>query len=232
MSKSGCKNCKERLAVNARFCHVCGQSIKEISRPWREFAGEAFEDLFDVDGRMLTSLRLLLSRPGFLSHEYINGRRNAYTPPIRMYLVISLVFFFVLPLILPESSANPEHKVSVDLYSKGMFLLLPVFALLLKVFYRAEFYLAHLVFTTHLFSAMYIVLAFMFSIENLADRYLAVALLQFVLLVYMLVYSVVALRVTYEEKWQKSALKFVALLFAFLPVLGIVIEFASRQGIT
>jgi hypothetical protein len=54
-----------------------------------------------------------------------------------------------------------------------MFLLLPLFAVLLKVLYRQILYLAHLVFTAHLFSAMFIFLAAMLSIESAADRYIA-----------------------------------------------------------
>ena len=73
--------------------------MKEINKPWRDAFRELSAGyLFDFDGRMLISLRLLMTRPGFLSYEYINGRRVSYTSPIRMYLVISLVFFFVFPL--------------------------------------------------------------------------------------------------------------------------------------
>jgi hypothetical protein len=155
--------------------------VKEISRPVLEFAREMLTELLDFDGRMLLSMRLLLTRPGFLSHEYINDRRLSYTSPIRMYLVISLVFFFALPLILPVASfTSPDHKVSVDLYSRAMFLLLPLFALFLKILYRQSYYVAHLVFTIHLFGAMYIVFAIMMSFESLADRYLLIAALQVV----------------------------------------------------
>jgi hypothetical protein len=188
-------------------------------------------ELLDFDGRMLRSMRLLLTRPGFLSHEYISGRRVAYTSPIRIYLVISLVFFFVLPLILPDSSVtSPDHEISVDLYSKGMFLLLPIFALLLKLFYRRSFYIDHLVFTVHLFSALYIVFAILLSIETLADRYILIMLIQVILLVYMVAYFVIALRTVYRESWLKSILKFFALLLIFLPVLGMTIELASHTS--
>ena len=213
----------------AGFCSSCGQSVREISRPWLGFAREALNELVDLDGRMIRTLRLLLIRPGFLSREYLDGRRAAYTPPIRMYLLISLAFFFVLPLILPaESSEFPEHRFSVDLYSKGMFLLLPVFALLLKLFYRRFFYIDHLVFSVHLFSAMFIVFAPLLSIETLADRYLWVGGIQLLFLFYMMAYTVIALRTAYGESWTKSVLKFLALLFLFLPILGVSIEAASH----
>ena len=95
MSESRCKNCEGPLAARADFCPSCGQSVKAISRPWLEFAREMLVELIDFDGRMLRSMRLLLTRPGFLSYEYINGRRVAYTSPVRIYIVISLVYFVI-----------------------------------------------------------------------------------------------------------------------------------------
>jgi len=191
--------------------------------------GELVTELFDFDGRMLVSLRLLMTRPGFLSFEYINGRRATYTSPIRMYLVISLVFFFVLPLILPDpTDTNSTREIAVDKYSQAMFLLLPIFALVLKLFYRQSYYLAHLVFTVHLFSAMFIVFAIILSMEVSADRYIAVMLIQFVLLIYMLVYFVIALRVVYQQSWFKSILKFFALIIIFLAIIGAAINGAGH----
>jgi len=109
-----------------------------------------------------------------------------------------------------------------------MFLLLPLFALLLKFFYRQTLYLAHLVFTAHLFSAMFIFLTAMLSIESAADRYLALLLLQLVLLLGMVVYTIIALHTTYREGWSKSVLKSLALLFLFIPILTGAIELASH----
>ena len=229
MSSPVCSNCSEPLPGQADYCPACGQSIKVISRPWREVFGELLNEMFDFDGRMLLSLRYLLTRPGFLSYEYINGRRLSYTSPVRMYLIISLVFFFVLPLILPESDVSGHaEEVSVDQYSRAMFALLPIFALLLKLYYRRAFYLAHIVFTIHLFSAMFIVFATILSIENQADQYIAVLLIQLVLLLYILAYLLIALRVTYRESWLKTSLKCLGLLVLFLPIIAGVIQLASR----
>jgi hypothetical protein len=219
------------LSADARFCDACGQSVKQFSRPWLEIVREVVEETLDLDGRMFQSLILLMTRPGFLSTEYIRGRRVAYTPPVRMYLVISLLFFLVLPLILPEPrNVSPDHQFSVDLYSKGMFVMLPVFALLLKLFYRRFFYWDHLVFSIYLFSASYIVFAFLLSLETLADQYLLVALVQIVLLLYMVGYWLLALRNVYEENWLRTVFKFFGLLLLFLPALAILIESVSHAG--
>jgi len=213
----------------ARYCPACGQSARVFTRPWMGVFRELLSELFDLDGRMLTSLRLLFTQPGRLSLEYNQGRRVAHTSPLRMYLLISLLFFLVLPMILPEIPVqNPEHQFSVELYSKGLFLLLPVYALLLKLFYPKSYFLTHLVFTTYLFSAMFIVFAIMLSIEIAADLYLAAMLIQVSLLLYMAAYFVIALRVCYRESWPKSILKGFGLLVIFLPLLAGSIEFASH----
>jgi hypothetical protein len=220
------------MAGDAVYCPACGQSVKEITRPWLSVVGELFKELFDFDGRMLQSMRLLLSRPGFLSHEFINGRRASYTSPVRIYLIVSVGFFLLLPMIIPEDTApGPGHTVSVDLYSKAMFLLLPFFALLLKMFYRRSFYLAHLVFAVHLFSVMYIALAPMMALESTTDRYLAAIAPQVILLVYMIAYCLIALRTTYQEGWPKTVLKFFGLTMLFLPLLGGAIELASHTDL-
>lgn len=200
-----------------------------LTRPWIEVARELADELFDFDGRMFVSLQLLLTKPGFLSHEYNRGRRKAYTPPIRMYLVISLLFFFILPSILPETpDLPPEHKLSVEMYSRGMFVLLPVFAFLSKLFYRKDFYLSHLVFSTYLFSFMFVVFGLLLALEPHADRYLAFVLLQTVLLLWMLAYLFAALRRCFGGNWGVTLLKGLGLLLAFLPILGMTIEFASH----
>lgn len=227
---SPCKNCDQPLPESARYCPSCGQSTRLFNRPWSEVIRELAAEILDFDGRMLVSLRLLLTHPGHLSHQYNSGRRMSYTSPLRMYLVISLVFFFVLPMIIPEGPGQEaSHELSVDLYSKGMFLSLPIYALLLKLFYRKTYYLSHLVFTTYLFSFMFIVFAAMLAIETSADKYVAVMLLQVVLIVYMAVYFVMALRVCYGENWGWSTLKAFGLLLIFLPMLAFIIEAASHS---
>ena len=111
-----------------------------------------------------------------------------------------------------------------------MFVLLPVFALILKLFYRRFFYLDHLVFSVHLFSVSYVVFALLLPLESLADRYLVIALIQLVLMLYLAGYAVTALHRVYGESWPRSALKFLGLLLLFLPVLGMLIEGASHVG--
>lgn len=59
------------------------------------FLGEATEDLTHADSRLWRTLLALLLKPGFLTREFIDGRRASYLPPVRLYLVLSVAFFLL-----------------------------------------------------------------------------------------------------------------------------------------
>jgi len=64
--------------------------------------GELIEDLFHTDHRVWRTLKPLLFEPGRLTVEYLRGKRVTYTPPFRLYIVLSLIFFLT-------NSLSPAH---------------------------------------------------------------------------------------------------------------------------
>jgi hypothetical protein len=95
-SPAACANCGAPGV--ARYCAQCGQrSEPHIHSLWG-FIAEATESLTHADSRVWRTLFALLLRPGFLTVEFLRGRRASYLPPFRLYLVISLAFFVVLSL--------------------------------------------------------------------------------------------------------------------------------------
>lgn len=52
-------------------------------------------DVLHFDGKFFSTLKYLLLKPGFLSHEYLRGRRASYLHPIRMYVFTSAIFFII-----------------------------------------------------------------------------------------------------------------------------------------
>ncbi len=57
------------------------------------FARVATEDLTHADSRLWRTLGALLFRPGYLTQQFLAGRRARFLPPVRLYLVLSVVFF-------------------------------------------------------------------------------------------------------------------------------------------
>ena len=86
-----CSNCGALTA--GRFCSECGQRREHAIHSVGHFLREATEDLTHADSRVWRTLAALLFRPGFLTREFFAGRRARYLPPVRLYLVLSVVFF-------------------------------------------------------------------------------------------------------------------------------------------
>ncbi|PCJ23515.1 MAG: hypothetical protein COA96_11745 [SAR86 cluster bacterium] len=92
-----CDNCGHSLS--GAFCSQCGQESKEIRRPFFLLIAEAINSVFELDGRAFRTVFYLLTKPGFLSKEYVRGRRADFTPPLRLFLVISISFFLIVSLV-------------------------------------------------------------------------------------------------------------------------------------
>jgi hypothetical protein len=87
-----CANCGTLLT--GKYCGACGQRHHDhpVHDFWH-FIHEATEDLTHADSRLWQTLIALLFRPGFLTREFLEGRRARYLPPVRLYLVVSVIFF-------------------------------------------------------------------------------------------------------------------------------------------
>jgi uncharacterized protein DUF3667 len=86
-----CDNCG--APVPARYCGSCGQRLEPAVHSLWHFAKVATEDLTHADSRVWRTLAALLFKPGKLTAEFLAGRRARYLPPVRLYLVLSVVFF-------------------------------------------------------------------------------------------------------------------------------------------
>ncbi len=55
-------------------------------------------DYLTVDSKIFRSVKALLFKPGFLTNEYLAGRRARYVSPLRLYLVATFLFFFIVTI--------------------------------------------------------------------------------------------------------------------------------------
>jgi hypothetical protein len=88
-----CKNCDAVLL--GRFCLNCSQAANVHVPTTRELVHEMLEGLTHSDSRLWRTLTLLWFKPGKLTQEFIAGRRVAYLPPFRLYLILSIIFFLI-----------------------------------------------------------------------------------------------------------------------------------------
>jgi len=71
-------------------------------------------DFFDVDGRVARTMRSLLLRPGELAVNFIAGRRQGFTSPLRLYLVIYLLAVFIGVVFSLNTATLPELAKRTD----------------------------------------------------------------------------------------------------------------------
>ena len=88
-----CLNCG--AIVQGHYCQDCGQENVEPKETFWHMVTHFFYDITHFDGSFFITLKDLLFKPGFLSKEYVKGRRKAYLHPVRMYVFTSAVFFLI-----------------------------------------------------------------------------------------------------------------------------------------
>ena len=110
-----CDNCG--ASVPGRYCGNCGQRLEPPLPTLGHFLKVAFEDITHADSRLWRTLGALLFKPGFLTREFLDGKRARYLPPVRLYLVISVAFFVWLATFAkpPPDAARmtPEQRAAV-----------------------------------------------------------------------------------------------------------------------
>ena len=107
---ANCENCGTLL--QGGFCHACGQSIHSPTRHFGHAVEEFFEAFWHLDGRVFRTLRDLMV-PGRVAANYLAGQRVRYIAPLRLFVILSLLTFFVGKLVV-HIDVGPVQFTSED----------------------------------------------------------------------------------------------------------------------
>jgi hypothetical protein len=229
--KSKCLNC-DAEALRA-FCPECGQKQNEPLVSVGHWIGEALDELFSLDGKLLRSLKQLILKPGTLSLFWARGRRTYYVRPLRLYMFCAFLYFFLLPFqdhsdnALAEfihgfDQAGPdEHEIgsSFDtiitlLPAIVAVIMVPLFAGMVGIFARkreGHFTLWHLVFSLHFHSVAFLA----FVVTNLAPSSIS-DVVDLTVLIGLVTYLVIALKSTYKISLIRSLIGGAFILLGYL----------------
>lgn len=92
--EKSCLNCN--ALINGRYCSICGQENLEPQESVWHLIVHFFNDITHFDGKFFSSVKYVVTKPGFLSSEYVAGRRMSYLNPVRFYVFTSFIFFLIL----------------------------------------------------------------------------------------------------------------------------------------
>ena len=83
-----CPNCD--TTTPGPFCFHCGQKRPVDADLSLRHAGRyVVEELLNLDGRLLTTVKLLFTRPWRLTLDFFEGRRARHVHPLRLFLAFS-----------------------------------------------------------------------------------------------------------------------------------------------
>ncbi|MFP4089127.1 MAG: DUF3667 domain-containing protein [Cyclobacteriaceae bacterium] len=301
-----CANCGLGLDQIYNYCPRCGQENNNRIVSFGELVRDFFLNYFSFDTKFVRSIRPFLLQPGKLTLLFIEGKRASYVNPLRLYIIVSVIFFFVSTLWIKESarvvsdSSNKEVSVEMSealdkeksentrLFGSGiitfkeiledesltdqqamdslkqignlewdstsfigplvfsqmrkvarqdleiflayvmqnmpvmMFLLLPVYALLLKLLYIRSriLYVKHLIHGVHLHAFTFILLTILLLIPLLFAPNVGFGnWIQLIILALLLIYIYASILRVYGQGWLKTLLKFSILGFFYFFVL-------------
>lgn len=115
--QKNCLNC--HTEVQGRYCHVCGQENIEPKESVWQLVTHFFQDITHFDGKFFSTVKYLVIKPGFLSKEYMNGRRASYVNPIRMYIFTSAFFFLIFFTFFKTDKINMENGTTINKKTLG-----------------------------------------------------------------------------------------------------------------
>jgi hypothetical protein len=287
---SWCRNCDAKLV--GPFCAGCGQRADEYTVSLRVLARDFADEYLSFDSRLFRTVLNLFFRPGYLTRQYLAGRRARYVRPLRLYIVASILFFLSFSLfgggfrinvesppgetregaaavaeegtldggadgeaiardamareILPavhglqytvrilgmefDAQERAQRLATIgiggfaDAFAQSaerylprmMFVLLPIFAFLLKILYvrRRWYYAEHFIFALHIHAflfALFLMLLVLPSGRPPAG----------LMVLWGMLYLFLAMRHVYRQSWIKTGLKYMMLTGAYSVALGL-----------
>src|SRR3954467_8646920 len=84
--------------LSGRYCAACGEVANHHDYSLKHFAEEALETFAHIDGRVFSTFRSLVTRPGLLATNFLAGRRKSQMGPLQLFVICNVIYFLMQPL--------------------------------------------------------------------------------------------------------------------------------------
>ena len=91
-----------------QFCNHCGErEVTDQDYSLQQYGREILAAATLLESKVFRSVWLVLSRPGYLSSEYFNGRRVRYMKPLQLFVVLNVLYYFSITLFYATTFTTP-----------------------------------------------------------------------------------------------------------------------------
>lgn len=117
-----CLNCQAPLKEPFNFCPQCGQENNDNYVKFSALFKDFWTNYLSFDSRLGRTIKPLFFRPGEITNEFVLGKRVKYANPVRLYLLVSFVHFFIflqymgdredIPAVVRFNSGNDSASIA------------------------------------------------------------------------------------------------------------------------
>ncbi|WP_417359355.1 DUF3667 domain-containing protein [Galbibacter sp.] len=111
-----CLNCGHN--VEEQYCPNCGQENTEAKQPFHYLFSNFFENFTSYESQFWKTIYNLLFSPGTLTKEYSQGKRKQYVPPVKLYIFVSFLTFFILSFLGVSVNETSNDRTQDEVGSK------------------------------------------------------------------------------------------------------------------
>src|SRR5476649_937045 len=88
MAERPCLNCDAEIVESARFCCRCGQRTDTARLSFRDVTRDLMQKFVNIERGPLAFASALLTRPGSVAREYVEGKRRRHYGPFATLAVL------------------------------------------------------------------------------------------------------------------------------------------------
>lgn len=93
------------------FCPKCGQDRRKDYIDWHQLIFGMISDAINFDGSTIRTIYEMIRRPGIALHNYLEGRHERYSNPMKFVLFSGALFTILSIVLLPGSEPKQSPTI-------------------------------------------------------------------------------------------------------------------------
>jgi hypothetical protein len=138
MHPTNCLNCSTMLTADDHFCPSCGQRTDTHRMSMPHIWHDIFHAFTHTNKGMLYLMKELITRPGYVAREYVEGKRKKYFNPFSfLVIVVAVATFLAATFDLMTGSRKDPVSVFINKHANlVIFINVPIGAFFSWLFFK------------------------------------------------------------------------------------------------